>query len=298
MQLQPLLEKLSQFFDDIRIRQQLILEKAETPLRKGIFYLLGYESRAEPGFLCFLPDSGGTCVFVSGRLTEVHSLRLRYNKTVAEKGTVLVASLDRSRGTLQLEDIWLDCGENLRRRPFSERWNRLLQFSGNQLVQDKKLSGFEMQLANFRPLEDLKAMVESQEFRGIDFIPEQGEKRRFFLPLGGGGGGGCGGGGRPRPEYSNHTQIQTQTQTSIQTQNNTTESPENIKRAWAQRVAGMPDTYELFDQTGKNLGRAAIQNLSLSLQLRKETKSRFQVQTSWHSDFLCYEIVGLQQNGA
>lgn len=285
MHLQTLLEKLSQLFDDIRIRQHLILEKAETPLRKGIFYLLGYESRAEPGFLCFLPDSGGACVFVNGRLSEVHPLRLRYNKSVAEKGTVLVASLDRNAGMLQLEDIWLDCGENLRRRPFSERWKRLQQFAGNQLVQDKKLSGFEMQLAKFRSLEELQTMVESQDFRGIDFIPEQGEKRRFFLPLGGSGSGS----GRPRPE-----RLQQQQQPKTITE----ELPESIKRAWAQRVVGMPDTYELFDQAGKNIGRAAVQNLSLSLQLRKETKPRFQVETSWHPDFLCYEIVGLQQNGA
>jgi hypothetical protein len=261
------LESLEKYFSDMRIRQMLTPEKASFPLSKGIFYVLGYETRAEPGFLCCLP--GKRVTWVSGRLERSISLRLRISPQLFERGTILIATLDEQKKRLRLEDVWLWEGDNIRARPYSERYKKLKPFWDEYFIQDGVMSGLEVTLARPVALEHLKEKVESSLYQGIDLIPEQGERRRFFLPL------------------------------------NKKKTPrvQDGHPSWcyARKVIGMPDTYDLFlgEKEVDSLGRAAVQSFALSQTLREAFQKQkvVSVEISWHSEFLCYEILNLYQNG-
>ena len=57
-----LVESCSQ---DLILRQRLDPERVEMPLKKGAFYVLGNEGKADPGFLVFL--AGQPAVFLQNR---------------------------------------------------------------------------------------------------------------------------------------------------------------------------------------------------------------------------------------
>ena len=113
-----LVESCSQ---DLVLRQRLDPERAEAPLRKGTFFALENEGRAEPGFLVFLP--GKPAIYLQFRKgVQASTLRMRVSTGVAEGGgSVLIATLDDVLHTLRLEDVWMWRGENLGKQTYTQR---------------------------------------------------------------------------------------------------------------------------------------------------------------------------------
>jgi hypothetical protein len=89
--------------DDLIIRQRLDPERSEVPLKRGTFYVMENEGRADPGFLVILP--GKPVLYHQlrrGRPAQTWTLRMRVSATLGEGGgSILVATLD---------DVLLGCG--------------------------------------------------------------------------------------------------------------------------------------------------------------------------------------------
>jgi hypothetical protein len=60
-------------------------------------------------------------------------------------------------------------------------------------------------------------------------------------------------------------------------------------------VIGKPDRYDLVDTDGVELGRAAIQTLSISqaLQLKRATGEPLKVMAEWNEDFESYVVTSV-----
>ena len=60
-------------------------------------------------------------------------------------------------------------------------------------------------------------------------------------------------------------------------------------------VIGKPDLYDLKDSSGSDLGRAAIQTLSISqaLHLKKSTGEPLRVMAEWNDDFESYIVTSV-----
>jgi hypothetical protein len=60
-------------------------------------------------------------------------------------------------------------------------------------------------------------------------------------------------------------------------------------------VIGKPDLYDLVDSDGIELGRAAIQTLSISqaLQLKRATGEPLRVMAEWNEDFESYVVTSV-----
>jgi hypothetical protein len=164
----------------------------------------------------------------------------------------------------------------------------------NSFVQDKRLSGLTVTLAQPTPLATLKETIESGQFHSVDLIPEQGGRRRWYIPL-----------------HTQTSRVPRDVNVNVNTvvQKNTTVIPTVVEtqvaavknitltRAIASKVTGLPDTYDLTDSTGQSIGRAAVQNAQTSIELRqaitKPGVKRVPVRVEWYADFERYQILGL-----
>jgi len=114
----------------------------------------------------------------------------------------------------------------------------------------------------------LESFIESQDFTKFYLIPETPGKRRFVFSI----------------------------NDSIAKIDNgyygrKVEEKTNIRPTYAKAVRQplLPDVYELFDVDNKSLGKACVQQLELSKQL-KEKSGDIMVNISYNEDFKRYEI--------
>ena len=290
------LDRAKQFLEslqfDLRIRQMLYPDKMEISLGKHVYYVLGNEQKYEPGYLICM--KGQPLVFIHSRFQFGFTLRLRLHASLYQKEAVFVGTLDTVHAQLRLEDVLYYSGQNMVRDPYTRRYNVLKGFMENSFVQDKRLSGLTVSLAQPTPLASLKETIESGQFHSVDLIPEQGGRRRWYIPL------------HPQTPRAprdtnpviqkNTTVIPTVIPTVVETQATTVKNT-SLARAIATKVTGLPDTYDLTDSTGQAIGRAAVQNAQISIELRqaitKPGVKRVPVRVEWYSDFERYQILGL-----
>jgi len=290
------LDRAKQFLEslqfDLRIRQMLYPDKMEISLGKHVYYVLGNEQKYEPGFLICM--KGQPLVFIHSRFQFGFTLRLRLHASLYQKEAVFVGTLDTVHAQLRLEDVLYYSGQNMIRDPYTRRYNVLKGFMENSFVQDKRLSGLTVSLAQPTPLATLKETIESGQFHSVDLIPEQGGRRRWYIPL------------HPQtPRAPRDTNPAVQKNTTViptvipivaETQAITVKNTSHT-RAIATKVTGLPDTYDLTDSTGQAIGRAAVQNAQTSIELRqaitKPGVKRVPVRVEWYSDFERYQILGL-----
>jgi hypothetical protein len=289
---------LENFQFDTRIRQMLHEDKLEQSVGKHKYYILGSEQKYQPGFLCIM--RGHPIVFLDNRMQYGYALRMRLHASLYQNQALFIGTLDNVFATFRLEDVWYLNGTPLYSEPFSKRYEILQTFYNTMFVQDKHLSGFEMQLARFSPLSDLRKIVDSKEFYSVDFVAEHGGRRRWFLPL-----------------------AFTQQQKKIEMAPFQEKGPEKTlveavipaaplkqeaksgldtkyTEAIARKIVGMPDTYSLQSKTNLDLGRAAVQTSGVSMLLRdafaREKKESVEVQIHWYEEFQRYKITGLLEN--
>lgn len=283
---------------DTRVRQLLHEDKLEQSVGKHMYYVLGNEQKYEPGFLCVM--KGHPIVFLSSRFQYGYALRMRLHASLYQNQALFIGTLDTIYATFRLEDVWVLNGKETYREPYSKRYAHLQTFLDTMFVQDKHLSGFNVELAKVSPLADLRKIVDSKEFYSVDFIPEHGGRRRWHLPL-----------------AFTHAQKEitmapfnpkgpektlveavipaTTAPVAVSAAEPTKET--HFTEAIARKIIGMPDTYSLTSKTNLDLGRGAVQTTGLSMLLREEFTKKKQdsvvVSVLYNEEFKRYKITGI-----
>ena len=309
-----LLETAKQFLEsfqfDTRIRQLLYEDKLEQSVGKHKYYILGNEQKYEPGFLLVM--RGHPIFFLSSRLHYGYSLRMRLHASLYQNQAIFIGTLDTVFATFRLEDVWYMNDAVLYMQPYSKRYEALQHFYNTMFVQDKHLSGFMVEVAKFRPLSDLRTIVDSKELYSIDFVPEHGGRRRWHLPLAftlqqkkitdapfnaKGPEKTTAESVIPAQQQSQEPQQQQSQPPLPKTQPKTQPPTTKFTSANAYKIVGMPDTYSLLSNTNLDLGRAAVQSSGVSMLLRAEFTSKKQdsvpVSIQWYEEFQRYKITGL-----
>jgi hypothetical protein len=276
-----LLDTAKQFLEsyqfDLRIRQHLHEDKLEPIIGKQTFFLLGNTEKYEPGYILVM--KGHPVIFLNSRLQFGFALRLRLHSSLYQNQAIFIGTLDTIHATLRLEDVLLYDGTISCRDPFPKRYETLQLFFQTAFVQDEKLSGIRVSLAELHPLSKLKSLVESQLYYSIDFVPAQPNRRRFYLTL---------------PQVN-----QAPKEVAVPSQAVPNPIPKPIEKekrteAMAFKIKGMPDTYELKDETGASLGKAAVQTSEVSQLLRQAIQAQgMKVQIQWYEEFERFKIVAL-----
>ena len=284
---QSLLEKAKHFLEsyqfDLRIRQHLHHDKMEQSIGKHKYYVLGNEQKFEPGYILVM--KGHPVVFLQGRLQYGFTLRLRLHSSLYQNQGIFIGTLNTINESLRLEDVLLYEGNSLLQEPYSKRYNCLRSFFENAFVQDTKLSGLTLSIAEVQPLSKLKSVVDSQEFHTVEFIPEQAGRRRLFLQL-------------KQETFVPKPVRQEVVVTNVQQQQQPQPvvKKENRSEAMAFKIKGMPDTYELKDERGILLGKAAVQTADLSQLLRQAIQYQGKkVKVEWSEEFERFKILGVSE---
>lgn len=273
---QALLDTAKQFLEsyqfDLRIRQHLHEDKMENSVGKHKYYVLANEQKYEPGYILIM--KGHPIVFLQGRLQYGFVLRLRVHPSVYQHQAIFVGTLDTINTSLRLEDVLFYEGKQLQQDPYSTRFSILQTFFNQAFIQDFRLSGLTVSMAELHPLSKVKELVTSGHYHTIEFIPEQGGRRRFFLST----------------QPSSQVIGKQATKVPVQI------PKEQRKVALAFKIKGMPDTYELKDETGTVLGKAAVQTASLSQLLRQSIQAEGKkVNVEWSEEFERFKITGLSE---
>jgi hypothetical protein len=308
---QKLVESCS---EDLIIRQRLDPDRSEVPLKRGTFYVLENEGRADPGFIVVLP--GKPVLFHQqrrGRPAQTWTLRMRVGAAVGEGGgSVLVATLDDVLHTLRLEDVWMWRGEALAGKvDYSARRAKLKEFVERHWVPDARLmGGIFTTVANPISLEAFSQKGVTDSCNSIEFIPEQAGRRRlvWFLEgmvkaaeaLPGMKQGRSGVAIRGPATGSGGAATQNGMAVAVNDSPAPTPppvaapSPAATRRARALPVDKMPDVYDLFGEDGLPISRASVQQFRVSQALKEilAKKGELWVQARWRPEFGGYEIQG------
>ena len=302
-----LVESCSQ---DLILRQRLDPDRVEMPLKKGGFYVLGNEGKADPGFLVFM--AGEPAVYLqtrrgkNGSYTTGSTLRLRVSSLL--DNTVLIATLDDVMHSLRLEDVWKWNGSCVTDRPYSARRLFLKEFVEKQWIPDARLlGGIFTSVAAPMSMEEFAAKQDWSQMHSLEFVPEQAGRRRMILFLEIQQKAATG------PAAEKHLRGSTQPHPVQQLRvaprpppRPTGHQPEKqvaqlqvahvaqLREARAVPVDKMPDIYDLYDREGLPISRASVQQFSLSIKLREAGENW--VKAKWVPEFGGYEIVEILYN--
>lgn len=265
---------------DMCIRQRLQPDK-EAIVKKGTFFVLENEGRAEPGFLLFLPKQPTVFLFPGRKDRKELVITLRMRTDVSLGGSLFVASLDKITHSLRLEDIWIWKGEEVfSQKKFSERRVYMKEFVEKCWVPDARLmGGIQTSIANPKPLSQLGSV--SEKAYSVDLIPELPGKRRFWFSM-------------AAPNQTAPVEEKKVVSPVKEEKPVPQQVPETRKtRAIATPLESLPDVYDLSLENGTPLCRAAVQQISLSQQLRGTKQKQIPVWAEWKTEFGRYEIVSL-----
>jgi hypothetical protein len=286
--------------DDLVLRQRLDPDRAQVPLKKGEFYVMENEGRAEPGFLVFLPDKPAIYLQFhrgkqgrEGSNWRANTLRMRVSTSLSEGGgTILIATLDDVLHRLRLEDVWMWRGDQvIRREGFSARREYLKQFVGHHWVPDARLlGGIFTSVAQPISLEEFSAKKVWDNCHSVEFIPEMIGRRRmvWFLEA-------------QMKAADAHAGLKQMRGPTVMPQAAPRPPPRpqqpsapsgTDRRVRAVAIPNLPDIYELYGEDGLPISRASVQEFALSKTLR-EAKSDTWVIASWNSEFGGYMIVNI-----
>lgn len=285
--------------NDIRVSQHADLAFACKRMEsEKSYWLQPLQGQARPGYLVFLPRQ--PVIWIDEQFKQSFRIPIRVSFQVYERKSVFIASLDKTDGLLRIEDCWLLCGEFLRGKPFSERWENVINFFDTKYKPDPVLQqGLRIEPAVYEPLVNAKSW---KDIPTMVFL--QGEKQPRRLRV-----------------YFNELNQQKQSPTGpllptpqhIRTPNPVPVKP--VKKEFTKPLFvddhsntssdttaiaiphdEYPDTYNLFIG-GVKKGYAAVQDLELSKELRsafsKLEKKELKVITEWNEDFKMFQINSL-----
>ena len=268
------------------------VERAEGPIKRGTFFVLANEGRADPGFLVFL--HGQPPVYVQYKRSGVFcaTLRMRVGEHVSEGGgSVFIATLDDVCHSLRLEDVWVWRGEKMTdTKTFTQRREKLDEFVKHHWIPDARLMGAVVtSIANPVSLEEFAHRKDFQGVASLEFIPDLPGKRRMIIMLDDGrrNHGVKDDKVKPPPPQQQQTKQQARPQQQLQT-------TEQLRRVRAIPVDKLPDVYDLFGEDGLPISRASIQQIAVSQRMKaemKDIKEGVWVSARWRAEFGGYEIV-------
>jgi hypothetical protein len=280
-------------------------------MKRGTFFVLPNEGRAEPGFLVCLP--GKPAIFLQMRrgrdgksYMQGSTLRMRVSTAVGEGGgSVLIATLDDVLHRLRLEDVWMWRGESLAgTHTFSRRREKLKEFVERHWVPDARLLGGIFTTVA-QPI-SLEAFSKREDWAGvssIEFLPEAPGRRRLVhhleLPVRAA----TGPAGLKQERAAVAVAAAAATEEVDEpaavpvTAAAAAVAPTATRKARAIAVDKMPDVYDLYEENGLPISRASVQQFSISQRLRKACEAAgaqgVAVTAHWRAEFGGYEIVGL-----
>lgn len=289
---------LESCLQDPIIRNRMDVARAEGPLKRGTFFVLANEGRADPGFLVFL--NGQPPVYVQYKRSGVFcaTLRMRVSGHVSEGGgSIMIATLDDVCHSLRLEDVWVWRGQKLwDSQSFTQRRERLDEFVKHHWIPDARLMGAVVTtVANPISLDEFSVKKEFQGVASLEFIPDTPGKRRMIVMLDDGRRNHGAQLHTVREEAPKNTIVKTATPASALV-SAPVPTTEQLRRVRALAVDKLPDVYDLFGEDGLPISRASIQQMAVSQQVKSEAKDKKDgvwVSARWRSEFGGYEIVGV-----
>jgi hypothetical protein len=183
---------------------------------------------------------------------------------VLKETWIFAISIYHTEGLLQIEDCIVAAGQEIRSsKTFKERYSMIEKFSDHIWFPDVKFQlGWKIQIANPLPLISVKEAINTIQGGSLCLMPDSPEFRLIkVLPV----------------------------------KDEVKEIESGPKGFFCEPVIGKPDVYDLVDSNGINLGRAAIQTLTISqaLQLKKSTGQPLRVLAEWNDDFDSYVVTSV-----
>jgi hypothetical protein len=280
---QRFVERLS---PDVRISQYADIHYAAKKFESDKWYWLSPTGIS--GYLVFLPNS--PVVWIDEQFKKSYKIPIRVSKTIYEKNTVVIASLNITDSILRIEDMWLNAGTLVRNLPFTQRWDKLLDFYSLYYKPDLVLQqGIRIETSIYQPL--CKA-TEWSSLGAMMLAQSESSQRRL------------------RVQLLNTTPVSQQV---VKPQVTHKATPSPVTKSGEQKQkknqnpvaraiphAEYPDTYDVWID-GVKKGYAAVQDIDLSRRLREalsacsatEAKKELVVNVEWNSEFSMYEINSL-----
>ena len=188
-------------------------------------------------------------------------LPMRLDRETLQDTWIFAISIFHSEGLIQIEDCIVAAGEQVRTtHTFKERFNQIQKFADHIWFPDQRFQlNWQMKIADMVPLISIKEAVKGLSGGNICLMPDLPSFRLLkvtYIPP-------------AKPAI--------------------TSGPKDFICV---PVIGKPDLYDLVTSSGEDLGRAAIQTLSISqaLQLKKETGEPLKVMAEWNEDFESYIV--------
>ena len=260
------------------IRQRLDIERMKQPLQKGVFYVAENDGQADPGFLVFLPRQAPVFLQTRPKAPPPCTLRMRTSQILGEGGgTILIATLDSVQHVLRLEDVWMWRGEPIfDTKGYSARRTFLREFVERHWIPDPRLMGG-ISTTVLNPVSLEVGLEGKGSAHTMDLIPEQAGRRRLWFQV------------ETKTVAPRLEAVQKHSATATETET-VAPNPVQSGTATARPVDKMPDIYDIYDDSGKLIGRASVQRFAVSQELRKgAAKVRFE----YRADFKGYEIVSI-----
>jgi hypothetical protein len=191
-------------------------------------------------------------------------LPMRLDRETLQDTWIFAITLFHPEGIIQIEDCVVAAGEQIRSsKNFKERFSFVQKFADHVWFSDKAFQlNWQIEIADTFPLVSIKEAVKSLSGGNLCLMPDLASFRLLKVNYV----------EAAKPEI--------------------TSGPKDFRCV---PVIGKPDLYELVDANGKELGRAAIQTLSISqaLQLKKSTGEPLRVMAEWNEDFESYVVTSV-----
>lgn len=290
--IQRFVENLS---DDMRISQYADIHFAIKQLENRRWYFLSPNGLT--GYLVCLPNL--PIVWIDEQFKRSFKIQMRVSKSVYEKNSIMIASLNIGDSLLRIEDVWLLAGKMIRGTPFTQRLDNLHEFFTLQYKFDSLLQqGLRIDIATYKSLNEIKDL---EHFPNMLVVQGEDNKRRLRIQIPK---------GFPAPSSSSASAsaavktpaasaasaasvktpaASTQTKVAVSKKEIPVTNSLKPEEAIAIPHPEYPDTYELL-VNGVKKGYAAIQDIELSKRLRSFTQKEIRVKIEWNSEFSMYEI--------
>ena len=191
-------------------------------------------------------------------------LPMRLDRETLQDTWIFAITLFHSEGLIQIEDCIVAAGEQIRSsKNFKERFSLVQKFSDHIWYNDERFQmNWKIQIADMVPLNSIQDAILGLSGGNICLMPDLPSFRLLKI-----------------------THI-------VSPKPIITSGPKDFRCV---PVIGKPDLYDLLNSDGVELGRAAIQTLSISqaLQFKRATGEPLHVMAEWNEDFESYVVTSV-----
>ena len=191
-------------------------------------------------------------------------LVMRLDREALQGTWIFAISIYESEGLIQLEDCIVSDGNQIRStKPFNDRFHLVQKFSDNIFYNDPKFQlNWQIQTAQVESLVNVRNAIANIHGGVLCLMPDLAELRLLKVI----------------PQVQQAPVITTGPRDFI-----------------CLPVEGKPDVYDITGPDGSNLGRAAVQTLSISqtLQHKRNTGETMRVMAEWNDEFESYVIISV-----